>query len=129
MRENQTQLFKTNYETRCDTFGCGESAAYMVGRPDSPLNTCHVLCATCTDTLVESVKTLFDMHEKSVHSPNNDEEEATHYELEEVLENIKTHAQLDDLIDEFQVKGIPNRGEEGGKIHERKDAVREAFGK
>lgn len=129
MREDQTQLFKTDYETRCDTFGCEESGAYFVGRPDAPLNTSHLLCESCTKTLVESVKELFDMHEKAVHAPKEEAPvtDAKEYELEEVLENIKTHAQLDELIAEFKVEGVPSRDEEGGKLHERKDAVRANF--
>lgn len=128
MREDQTQLFKMPYETLCDTFGCGEPGEYFVGRPDAPLNTSYVLCQTCTDSLVLSVKGLFDMHEKSVHAPKHEEEveNAVDYELEEVLENIKTHAQLDELIAEFNVEGVPSR-EEGVKLSERKDAVRKLF--
>lgn len=123
MRTDQTQLFKTDYETRCDAFGCEENGEYFVGRPDGPLNTSHLLCKSCTESLVESVKEQFDMHEKSVHSPNS----AVEYELDEVLDGIKTHAQLDELIEEFKVKGVPNRDEDGGKLSERKDFVRAAI--
>ena len=124
MREDQTQLFQTDYETRCDTFGCGENGVFFVGRPDGPLNTSHVLCQECTDSLVLSIKEQFDMHEKAVHAPKSS---ATDYELDEVLEGIKTHAALDELIAEFEVKGVPDRDEEGGKLQERKDFVRAAF--
>lgn len=125
MREDQTQLFKMEYETRCDTFGCGENGEYMIGRPDGPLNTSYILCEECKDSIVESVKDLFNMHEKSVHAPKEDEE-AVDFELE-TLEALKTHAQLDDFIELHQLKGIPNREEEGGKLHERKEAIRVAF--
>ena len=37
------------------------------------------------------------MHNKSVHAPKS----ATDYELEEVLENIKTHTAIDELIAEL----------------------------
>jgi hypothetical protein len=117
MRDDQTQLFKTDYETRCDTFGCEGSSAYMLGRPDGPLNTSHVLCESCVESLKESIKGL------SEPTPVDDLE----YEVDEVLEGIKTHAALDELIEEFKVEGIPNREEEGGKLTERKEAVRAAF--
>lgn len=119
MRSDQTQLFKTDYETRCDTFGCEKSGEYFVGRPDGPLNTSHLLCKSCTETLVESVKELF--------SDESTTTDAVEYELEEVLDGIKTHAQLDELIEEFKVKGVPNRDEDGGKLSERKDFVRAAI--
>lgn len=121
MKEHQTQLFKTDYETRCDTFGCEENGAYFVGRPDGPLNTSHLLCKECTETLVESVKELFLGNAEEVVT------DAVDYELDEVLEGIKTHAQLDELIEEFKVEGVPNREEEGGKLSERKDFVRAAI--
>ncbi len=118
VKSDQTQLFKTDYETRCDAFGCEESGEYFVGRPDAPLNTSHLLCKSCTKTLVESVKELF---------PEGVSVDAVEYELEEVLDGIKTHAQLDELINEFKVEGVPNREEEGGKLSERKDFVRAAI--
>ncbi len=124
MREDQTQLFKMEYGTRCDTFGCGEDGAFMIGRPDGPLNTSMVLCTPCQETLVESVKEMFNMHEKSVHAPK---EEESSYDLEEVLEALKTHAQLDELIDAYKLEGVPGREDEGGKLNERKEAVRAAF--
>ena len=121
MKSDQTQLFKTDYLTRCDTFGCEENGEYFVGRPDGPLNTSHLLCQECTDSLVKSVKELFSDSTKTVTT------EAVEYELEEVLEGIKTHAELDGLIEEFKVKNIPNREQPGGKLSERKDAVRAAL--
>ena len=120
MKTDQTQLFPMEYGTRCDTFGCGESATHMVGRPDSPLNTCHVLCQSCTDSLVESIKEQYDMHEKSVHAPKDDFDES----LDAALEEVRTHAELDKVIEDFKIEGIPSRDEEGGKLNERKEAVR-----
>lgn len=55
MRVDQVQLFKCEYGTRCDTFGCGESAVHFVGRPDAPFNTNYILCQKCSDELVESI--------------------------------------------------------------------------
>lgn len=49
------QLFKCEYGTRCDTFGCGEAAVHFVGRPDAPFNTNYILCQKCSDELVESI--------------------------------------------------------------------------
>jgi hypothetical protein len=121
MKDYQTQLFKTDYETRCDTFGCEESGQYFVGRPDGPLNTSHLLCQECTESLVESVKELFSV------STNVVSTDAVEYEVDEVLEGIKTHAQLDELIEEFKVEGVPSREEEGGKLSERKEFVRAAI--
>lgn len=120
MKDHQTQLFKTDYETRCDTFGCEENGEYFVGRPDGPLNTSHLLCRECTDSLIESVKEILN-------APKEEVAEAVEYELDEVLEGIKTHAELDELIEEFKVKNIPNREQPGGKLSERKDAVRAAL--
>lgn len=118
INQDQTQLFKMEYGTRCDTFGCGETGAFMIGRPDGPLNTSHVLCEVCTNSLIASIK----------EQANNDAPtSATEYELDEVLENIKTHAALDELIKEFAIKDVPNRDDEGGKLQERKDFVRDAF--
>lgn len=128
MKTDQTQLFKMEYDTRCDTFGCNETGRYMVGRPDGPLNTSHVLCQVCTDTLVESVKELFEMHEKAVHSPLPFELDVEVLTTEQLilaaLEDVRTHAELDNLVKNFSLKGIPTREEEGGKMHERKEAVR-----
>lgn len=128
VQSDQTQLFKMEYDTRCDTFGCNETGAYMVGRPDGPLNTSHVLCQTCTDSLVESVKELFDMHEKSVHAPlpfDLDVKVLTEIEiLLEALDEVRTHAEMDNLISNYKIEGIPGRDEEGGKLHERREAIR-----
>ncbi len=129
MEKHLTQLFKMEYGTRCDTFGCGEQGDFMVGRPDGPLNTSHVLCQVCTDSLVDSIKEQFNLNAFVVPAPKKEEKEvnAVDYELDEVLENVKTHAQLDELIVEFGVSGVPSRDEEGGKLNERKEAVRANF--
>lgn len=128
MNSDQTQLFKMEYGTRCDTFGCGETGQFMVGRPDGPLNTSHVLCQVCTDSLVESIKEQFDMHEKSVHAPLPFELEintlSTEQLILEALDEVRSHAELDTLVENFRLEGIPKREDEGGKLLERKDAIR-----
>lgn len=131
LRTDQTQLFKMEYDTRCDTFGCDETGRYMIGRPDGPLNMSHVLCETCVDSLVESVKISYNLHEKSVHAPKEVLpsdlilfETPTSEQLAlSALEEARTHAELDSLIKNFRIEGIPSREEEGGKLHERKEAI------
>lgn len=125
MNGDQTQLFKMDHVLLCETFGCGEIGSYMVGRPDGPLNTCHVLCDECSKTLAQSVKELFDMHEKSVHT--NKIGDAIQFEepfTDALLDDITTHARLDDFIEQRNITGIPSRDEEGGKLHERKEAIK-----
>lgn len=127
MQKHLTQLFKMEYGTRCDTFGCGEQGEFMVGRPDGPLNTSHVLCQVCTDSLVESIKEQFNLNAFAVPAPVEEKDDIVEYEIDEVLAEIKTHAALDELIEEFKLEGVPNRDEEGGKLNERKEAVRLTF--
>lgn len=68
MDKTEVQLFDNDYKQRCETFGCGETSRYFVGRPDAPLSTALNLCQKCTDQLVESIVEMFGLHEKSVHA-------------------------------------------------------------
>lgn len=120
LRADQTQLFAMEYGTRCDTFGCGESASHMVGRPDGPLNTCHVLCQVCTDSLVQSIKEQFAKPDNKFVIGIDD---PIALEVEVLLDDITTHARLDDFVEQNSLVGIPKRDEEGGKLQERKAAI------
>lgn len=134
MNSDQTQLFSMEYGTRCDIFGCNESGEYMVGRPDGPMNMNLVICGDCAKSLVESVKTTFDMHEKAVHGykgepgepgepanvPFDDTEHVI--SLQDVIENIRTHAEVDEFAEKNHLHGIPTK-DEGAKLQERKDAM------
>jgi hypothetical protein len=109
MREDQTQLFKMEYGTRCDIFGCGESGAYFVGRPDGPLNTCMVLCESCTATLRESVKVEDEPISQGIEIASD---------AAERISDAKAHTTLDELVEEFKFTGVPTR--ETAKLIERK---------
>lgn len=158
MDKTQVQLFKNEYNSRCDTFSCGEPSKFFVGRPDAPLSTAMNLCQVCADQLVESVVEMYGLHAKSVHKPtqgvngvksavvegesvswvdhaDTEEDETGNVEtliddelgepddvtLEEVLESLRTHAELDELAEELGVKGVPSR--EDATLKERKQYV------
>ena len=197
MKKTEVQLFDNEYKTSCDTFGCGESAASMVGRPDAPLSTALNLCAICTEQLVRSVVQKYNLHEKAAHgyrtevvgvaggiqttvsaeeingdtivsminqtderiqieaqkitlesnvdfdkatvtglngpekeefiAPVDDELEQQNVDdepevtLEQILEGVRSHAELDEIAKELGIKGLPTR--ETTKLDGRKEYI------
>ena len=55
MYRSQAQVFPTNIRAYCDVFMCQEPAAFMIGRPDGPVDFCLNVCEGHYRELQESM--------------------------------------------------------------------------
>lgn len=122
MRVNQVQLFEKGYKNRCSTFSCGERATKYIGRPDAPLNLSYVLCDKCIGELVQSIHEQYPMEAAAPSRPT-----AKSNGLAEAVADARTHAEVDKIVEKYELKGIPTKTD-GATVQVRKDSILKLMG-